>query len=56
MRRFALAALLAAGCGGTDGKPVAPPTTPAPAPAPALPEPRVCTDELEQARAFFSLS
>ena len=37
---WALAALLlAAGCGtGTDGKPVAPPTTPAPAPAPPPPE------------------
>ena len=39
MRRLPLAALLAAGCGtGTDGKPVAPPTTPEPAPeAPAKP-------------------
>ena len=36
MRCWALAALLAAGCGtGTDGKPVAPPTSPAPAPPPA---------------------
>ena len=35
MRRLLLAALLAAGCGtGTDGKPVAPPTSPAPVPQP----------------------
>ncbi len=55
MRRWALAALLAAGCGtGTDGKPVAPPTTPEPAPAPPPPppEPRVCADEREHALAF----
>ncbi len=39
MTRYLLAALLlAAACGtGTDGKPVAPPTTPEPAPAPAPP-------------------
>ena len=35
--RWLLAALLAAGCGtGTDGKPVAPPTSPAPVPPPTL--------------------
>ena len=52
MMRCLLVALLlvAAGCGtGTDGKPVAPPTTPAPAP-----EPRICTDERNQALAFYS--
>ncbi|MXX85278.1 MAG: hypothetical protein F4Y71_02345 [Acidobacteria bacterium] len=45
------ALLLAAACGtGTDGKPVAPPTTPEPAPAPEPPpEPRVCTDERQRA-------